>query len=63
METREEAHQKAKKRLREKNKNEYQASFTLVGDVKYVAGATVDIAGWDGFERGRGKSDGAGGVS
>jgi phage protein D len=48
----EEAMRLAPKRLREKNKHEYQASFTLVGDVRIVAGVTVELVGW-GFYDGK----------
>jgi phage protein D len=44
--TREEARQLAMKRLRQKNKGEYQAEFSLVGDVRLVAGVTVEVEGW-----------------
>jgi len=45
-----EAKQLAKKRLRQKNKNEFQAEFTLVGDVRLVAGVTVKVIGWGMFD-------------
>lgn len=47
---REEARQLAMKRLREKNKKEFTASFTLVGDVNLVAGVTVKVAGYGAFD-------------
>ena len=46
----EEARQLAMKRLRQKNKNEFQAEFTLVGDVRLVAGVTVEVIGWGMFD-------------
>jgi phage protein D len=45
-----EARNLAMKRLREKNKNEYQAEFTLAEDVRYVAGVTVNMKGWGFFD-------------
>jgi len=48
--TREEAKQLAMKRLRQKNKAEYQAEFTLVGDVRLVAGVTANVIGWGMFD-------------
>lgn len=45
-----EAYLLAQKRLRQKNKGEYQAEFTLVGDVGLVAGLTVDVVGWGAFD-------------
>jgi phage protein D len=50
VETREEAQQLAMKRLRQKNKAEYSAEFTLVGDVRLVAGVNVDVIGWGMFD-------------
>lgn len=41
--SREDARKLAMKRLREKNKDEYQARFTLVGDLDLVAGLTVEV--------------------
>ena len=38
------------KRLRQKNKAEYSAEFTLVGDTRLVAGVTVQVAGWGMFD-------------
>lgn len=46
----EEAKQLAIKKLREKNKNEYKADFTLVGDLELVAGVTVEIKGYGFFD-------------
>lgn len=46
-----EAQQLAKKRLREKNTQEYTASLTVVGDVSLVAGVTVKLKGWQQFDR------------
>jgi phage protein D len=48
--TREEARQLAMKRLRQKNKSEYTANFTLVGDVLLVAGVTVNVSGYGMFD-------------
>jgi len=42
--TREEARQLAMKRLRQKNKTEFTADFTIVGNVGMVAGVTVEVA-------------------
>lgn len=50
VKSREEARQLAMKRLRQKNKNEYKASFTLVGDLDLVAGVTVNVTGWGMFD-------------
>lgn len=47
---REEARQLAMKRLRQKNKSEFSAEFTLVGDVRLVAGVTVQVIGWGMFD-------------
>ena len=47
----EEAVNLAKKRLREKNAQEFTASFTLVGDVSLVAGTTVKLQGFQQFDR------------
>lgn len=49
VKTREEARQLAMKRLRQKNKAEYQASFTLVGNALLVAGVTVKVVGFGAF--------------
>lgn len=48
--TREEARQLAMKRLREKNKGEISAEFSLVGDTSLVAGVTVDVEGYGMFD-------------
>jgi phage protein D len=48
--SKEEARQLAMKRLREKNKGEYKANFTLVGDVLMVAGVTVTLSGYGFFD-------------
>lgn len=48
--TREEARQLAMKRLRQKNKSEYKASFTLSGDTRLVAGVTVEVSGYGAFD-------------
>lgn len=47
-----EADELAKKQLREKNKNETEASFGLIGDIRLVSGVTVDVVGW-GFYDGK----------
>ena len=47
----EEAYELAKKRLREKNTQQFTASFTMVGDVQLVAGATVKLKGFQIFDR------------
>lgn len=41
-----EAEKLAKKKLREKNQEETKASFTLVGDFRYLSGNTIEIAGF-----------------
>jgi hypothetical protein len=38
------------KRLRQKNKAEFSADFTLVGDCRLVAGVTVEVGGWGVFD-------------
>lgn len=45
-----EAKQLAITQLREKNKNEFKADFTLVGDLDLVAGVTVDVEGYGIFD-------------
>lgn len=40
----------AEKRLREKNGQEFSASFNLVGDVRLVAGVTVQVKGFGAFD-------------
>lgn len=47
----EEAVALTKKRLREKNTQQYTASVKLVGDVTLVAGATVELKGFQQFDR------------
>jgi phage protein D len=47
----EEAKKLAKKRLREKNAQEFTASFTMVGNVSLVAGATIKVKGFQEFDR------------
>lgn len=47
---REEARQLAMKRLREKNKKEFTAEFTIVGDLNLVAGVTVNVSGYGAFD-------------
>ena len=46
----EEARQLAMKRLRQKNKGEFKADFTLVGDLDLVAGVTVNVSGYGAFD-------------
>ena len=46
----EEARKLAMKRLRQKNKAEFSAEFTLVGDVLLVAGVTVEVVGYGAFD-------------
>jgi phage protein D len=36
--------------LRQKNKEEFKASFTLAGDVGLVAGVTVTVTGYGAFD-------------
>jgi len=48
--SKEEARQLAMKRLRQKNKSEHQADFTLAGDVRLIAGVTVDVIGYGIFD-------------
>lgn len=48
--TREEARQLAMKRLRQKNKSEYSAEFSLVGDSSLVAGVNVEVEGFGIFD-------------
>ena len=38
------------KRLRQKNKQEFKASFSVAGDVRLVAGVTVDVKGFQSFD-------------
>ena len=45
-----EAKELAKKRLRQKNKGEVKAEFTLVGNVGLVAGLTVQVEGYGFFD-------------
>ena len=45
-----EAQKLAKKRLRQKNKNEFKASFNLSGDTRLVAGVTVETSGYGAFD-------------
>lgn len=47
----EEAHELAKKRLREKNTQQFTASFSMLGDVQLVAGATVKLIGFQSFDK------------
>ena len=46
----EEARKLAMKRLRQKNKTEFSAEFSLVGDVLLVAGVTVEVVGYGAFD-------------
>lgn len=48
--TKEEARQLAMKRLRQKNKNETTARFTLVGNTGIAAGCTVSVKGYGMFD-------------
>ena len=47
---RDEARNLAMRRLRQKNKGEVQAEFTLAGDVRLVAGVTLNVEGWGMFD-------------
>jgi phage protein D len=47
----EEAYTLAKKRLREKNTQQFTASFSMLGDVQLVAGATVKLKGFQSFDK------------
>lgn len=47
----EEAYELAKKRLREKNTQQFTASFSMLGDVQLVAGATVKLKGFQSFDK------------
>ena len=47
----EEAYELAKKRLREKNTQQFTASFSMLGDVQLVAGATVRLRGFQSFDK------------
>lgn len=40
----------AEKRLRQKNKGEFQADFTVVGDIGLVAGINVEVCGWGAYD-------------
>ena len=48
--TRNEARNLAMRRLRQKNRNEFKAEFTLVGDVRLIAGVTVELDGYGLFD-------------
>lgn len=48
--TKEEARQLAMKRLRGKNKMETKVSFTIMGDIRFLAGVTVTIKGFRVFD-------------
>lgn len=41
---------KAKAKLREKNKNEWKASFTMMGDIIYFTGSNINIKGYNKFD-------------
>lgn len=45
-----EAERLAKKKLREANKDGTTFSLTLMGDIKYLAGLTVNLSGWGAFD-------------
>jgi len=45
-----EAERLAKKRLRQKNKEEVKVSLTLLGNIALVAGVTVNLKGWGAFD-------------
>jgi hypothetical protein len=45
-----EAERLAKKRLRQENKNGVTFSITLLGDTRYLAGLTVNLAGFGIFD-------------
>lgn len=47
---REEARKLAMKRLRQKNKDRFAASFKMIGNTSLVAGVTVNIEGWGCFD-------------
>ena len=47
----EEARELAKKRLREKNTQQFKGSFTMHGDVQLVAGITVKLQGFQSFDK------------
>lgn len=47
---REEARKLAMKRLRQKNKERFSASFKLIGNTSLVAGVTVNVEGWGCFD-------------
>ena len=47
---REEARQLAMKRLRQKNKDEFKATFSLAGDARLVAGITVSVEDYGAFD-------------
>jgi phage protein D len=48
--SRDEAKKLAMKRLRQKNKQEFSAGFTMAGDVRLVAGVNVEVKGWGIFD-------------
>lgn len=48
--TREEARKLAMKRLRQKNKERFAASFKMIGNTSLVAGVTVNVEGWGCFD-------------
>lgn len=48
--TREEARNLAMRRLRQKNKGETKAAFSLTGDTRLVSGVTIEVEGWGMFD-------------
>jgi phage protein D len=50
VKTRDEARNLAIRRLRQKNKGEFQAEFTMVGDTRLVSGVCVEVIGWGMFD-------------
>lgn len=48
--SKEEARKLAMKKLRQKNKGEFEAEFNLYGDVSLVAGVTVQVVGYGAFD-------------
>lgn len=50
VDSREEARQLAMKRLRQKNKSEFSAEFSLVGDTSLVAGVNVEVEDFGMFD-------------
>lgn len=50
VESEAEALRTAKNRLRQQNKNHGKGSLTLPGDVRLIAGVTIDVSGWRSFD-------------